>query len=102
MQIRHGIRLAAGVHEIDRHRPFEFLVANFSCVERSLPTGVVIGAALHNPLAIFSPEPSVAHEFALALNIAQVPCEKRDPTGVDSREQPHGVDKWEAVSLSEK
>lgn len=102
MQIRHGIRLATGVHEVDPHRPFEFLVANFSHVERSLPTGIVIGAALNNQLAIVSPEPSIAHEFALALNTAQVPCEKRDSTGVDSREEPHGVDKWEAVSLSKK
>lgn len=86
MQIHHGIFLANGVHETNRKRPFELLFANCPVVERTLPKGRVIGDARRNPLAIVIPEPIVAHEVALALNIVQVPCEKGDPTGVDCRE----------------
>lgn len=86
MQIHYGVCLANGVLEADRKRPFELLLANFLFVERTLPKGRVTDDARRNPLAIVKLEPIVAHEVALALNIAQVPCEKGDPTGVDCRE----------------
>lgn len=102
MQISREVRLANGVHAVVWSRPFEFLVANFSRVERILLKGMFIDAARRNPLALLTPEPNVAQEVALAHNIVQVPCEERDPTGIGSREERHAVDKSRAVSSSEK
>lgn len=50
-----------------------------------------------NPLALVTLELSVAQEVALALNVAQVPCEGEDETGADSWEEQHAVDKSKAV-----
>lgn len=101
MQKYHGVRLANGAQVVGRIRPFELLFANLSRVERTLPDGLVISVAPRNPLAIVTPEPSVALEVALALNIAQVHCQKEDSTGVDSREKPPAVDRSQVVSSSE-
>lgn len=97
MQISHRVRLASNAQKVDRKRHFELLVANFSRVERTLPKGMSNASAHQNPLATFKPKPSVTNEIALVLNIAQVPCEDGNPTGIDLR----AVDESEAVSPSE-
>lgn len=101
MQKYHGVRFAYGAQVVGRIRPLELLFANLSRVERTLPDGLVISVAPRNQLGIVTLEPSVALEVALALNIAQVHCPKKDSTGADSREEPHAVDRSQIVSSSE-
>lgn len=45
IQIRRGVRLTNGVHEVDRNQPFELVLANFSRFERILSKNMVIGVA---------------------------------------------------------
>lgn len=102
METCHGVRLMKGVHEVDRKKKSELLVPNLSRAERTLSKGLIVDVSYRNQLAIIRPEPKVAHKVALAPNISQVPCEKDELTGVDSREGSHAVDKSEAVSPREK
>lgn len=45
IQIRRGVRLTNGVHEVDRNQPFEIVLANFSRFEHILSKNMVIGVA---------------------------------------------------------
>ena len=86
VQQRYQVRVANSLAEVEKDRPFQILLSNFSATERRLPKGMVVASAATNPLALVSFGGEIGRRIASCLNIVtdDVPDQPSRKNLVDS------------------